>query len=74
MAIGLHSVLRELFTRSSYPPYSHVYNEDADEVWSEREDSSTAPSMGISGVREGDFAGRIDDRDERSVGVQARWV
>lgn len=37
MIVGLHSVLRELFSRGPYTPYSHLYgDDDADE----REDLS----------------------------------
>jgi len=54
MVVGLHSVLRELLTRAPHPPYSHTYADDADEALSDREDSSTAPSMGFTRIREGD--------------------
>lgn len=64
MVVGLHSVLRELFMRGPYPPYSQANGDDADEVVSEREDSSLAPSMVLRS--------EIDDRDNGSIDVQAR--
>lgn len=72
MVIGVHSVLRDLFSRGPYPPYAHLYGDDADEVLSKGEDSSSAASMAPAGIANTE-AGRLDDR-ENARGVQARGI
>ena len=70
MVIGVHSVLRELFSRGPYPPYAHLYPDDAEEVLRKGEDPAGAPSTASGGIA-GTEAGRLDGQDNRR-GVQAR--